>query len=124
MPLLRILLSLCFFIAFGVHGANGFGPLEGYDRPGSLQDAMNTYGLDAKLASILDKYYRNNFSSQQEWHELKSIRYGGTLFLDGGELRFNAYKKKDTFYFGLYVRVGYIYIIILLCFLWYIDDIV
>lgn len=97
MLLLRILLSLCFFIALSANGVNEFGPLEGYDRPGSLQDAMNTYGLDTKLASILDKYYRNNFSSQQEWDELKSIRYGGTLLIDGGELRFNAYKKKPHY---------------------------
>ena len=74
MLLLRILLSLCFSIAISANGANEFGPLEGYDRPSSLQDAMNTYGLETKLASILDKYYKNNFSSQQEWHELKSIR--------------------------------------------------
>ncbi|MEC7274064.1 MAG: hypothetical protein VXU48_02345 [Verrucomicrobiota bacterium] len=97
MLLLRIHLSLCVLIAFNANGSNEFGPLEGYDRPGSLQDAMNTYGLDKKLASILDKYYRNNFSSQQEWHELKSIRYGGTLLLDGSELRFNAYKKKPHY---------------------------
>jgi len=58
---------------------------------------MNTHGLDTKLASILDKYYRNNFSSQKEWNELKSIFYGGTLLLDVGELRFNAYKKKPYY---------------------------
>ena len=92
-----MILTLCFTNAFSVSKANEFGPLKGYDRPGSNQDAMNTYGIDTKLASILDKYYRNNFSSQKEWNELKSIFYGGTLLLDVGELRFNAYKKKPYY---------------------------
>lgn len=98
MFLLRILLTVCFIIVIGVNGAEDTGPLDGYNRPGSLQNAMNTHGIDTKLASILDRYYRNNFSSEREWEELKSIRYEGTLQLPYGEFLFNAYKKKPHYY--------------------------
>lgn len=98
MFLLRLLLILCFTISFSASGVDNVGPLDGYDRPGSTQGAMNTHGLDTKLASILDKYYRNNFTSEQDWNLLKSIRYEGILHLADGEFQFNAYKKKPYYY--------------------------
>ena len=98
MFLLRPLLIVCFTFVFSTSGEDDPGPLDGYNRPGSLQNAMNTRGLDTKLASILDKYYRNNFTSEQEWGELKSIRYEGTLHIADSEFQFNAYKKKPYYY--------------------------
>ena len=97
MFLLRLLLTLNCIITLIASGANGYGPLSGYARAGAQQGAMDTYGLDPKLASILDKYYKNNFTSEQEWETLKSIRLEGVLFLNEDEFRFNASKKKPYY---------------------------
>ena len=98
MFLFRLLLTLNCIITFTASGANGYGPLSGYARAGSQQSAMDTYGLDSKLASILGKYYKNNFTSQQEWEAIKSIQYEGVLHLSEDELRFKAFKKKPYYY--------------------------
>jgi hypothetical protein len=97
MFLFRLILTLNCIITFTASGANGYGPLSGYARAGAQQSAMDTYGLDSKLASILGKYYKNNFTSEQEWETLKSIRLEGVLFLNEDEFRFNASKKKPYY---------------------------
>ena len=94
MFLFRLFFALNFTITLIASGANGYGPLSGYARPGAQQGAMDTYGLDPKLASILGKYYKNNFTSERDWEALKSIQYEGVLHLSEGELRFKAFKKK------------------------------
>lgn len=97
MFLFRLLLTLNCIITFAASGANGYGPLSGYERASAQQGAMDTYGLDPKLASILGKYYKNNFTSEQDWEALKSIRYEGILRLAEKEFRFKASKKKPYY---------------------------
>ena len=97
MFLFRLLFALNFIITFIASGANEYGPLSGYARAGAQRGAMDTYGLDPKLASILGKYYKNNFTSEQDWEALKSIRFEGILRLAEDEFSFNASKKKPYY---------------------------
>lgn len=97
MFLFRLLFALNVIVTLIASGANGYGPLSGYARAGAQQGAMDTHGLDPKIASILNKYYKYNFTSEQDWEALKSIRFEGILHLAEDEFRFNASKKKPYY---------------------------
>jgi len=61
-------------------------------------DPMDTTGLDYGLANVLRNYYRQTFTSAENWEKIESIRYDGTLHLSQGPaIEFTVFKKKPDF---------------------------
>ena len=60
-------------------------------------DPMDTIGLDRGLATVLRNYYQKNFTGEENWQQVQSIRFDGTLHLPQGVLRFTAFKKKPDY---------------------------
>jgi hypothetical protein len=58
---------------------------------------MDTTGLNPDLATVLSGYYRNNFTSQEHWELIESVRFDGVIELPEGSVRFTAFKKKPDY---------------------------
>lgn len=60
-------------------------------------EPMDVSGMDPDVASILSDYYYFNFTSEENWSEVESIRYEGELRVTGGRVfRFVVFKKKPN----------------------------
>ncbi|MGZ0656685.1 hypothetical protein ACWPKS_13860 [Coraliomargarita sp. W4R72] len=60
-------------------------------------DPMDTTGLDSGLATVLRNYYQRSFTGENNWAEIESLRFDGTLHLAQGVVRFTAFKKKPNY---------------------------
>ena len=60
-------------------------------------EPMDYTGLDYGLGSVLRNYYKQNFTSAENWEQFQSIRFEGTLELAHGTVRFTAFKKKPDY---------------------------
>ncbi len=72
-------------------------PVSAYRAAIQRLAPMDATGLDYGLSRVLQNYYRNNFTNAENWDQLESIRFEGTLHFPQGVVRFTAFKKKPDY---------------------------
>lgn len=50
-----------------------------------------------RLGAILNRYYKEGLGGPGNWEKVVSLRVFGRLILEGGEFKFNAYRKKPHY---------------------------